>query len=313
MKKKDKTLLRSFTRKLSMKGLLAVDWLLTRLPRWCIAMMITPLSFIAYPFMGRLRAITMTNLRAVYGSEKDDLFYRTMTRKCLRRAGQLMIDMIYFVEHPGELTPRVIMHGEDRLKEALGRNRGVIACTAHLNNFPLMFVSLIQKGYKVNVIIRPMRDPEFSRFMFAQCEKWGVHMIPTKPRREFLRETYGALQRKELLFIVIDEIPPDNAGVPVTFFGREIKRATGPLLFHRKFRSPILPMFITQDEQNRFHIHIEDEIPVNANGRSPAEESRDMNAINAVIEKYIRFYPEQWGGWFNKRWSENQRTIDGGR
>ncbi|MCB9720230.1 MAG: lysophospholipid acyltransferase family protein [Candidatus Omnitrophica bacterium] len=309
MANKDKTYLRAFTRRISMGGLLCVEWLLGHLPRWCIAALISPLYYVVYPFMGRMRAITLTNLRAVYGPAKDELFYRKMTRDCLRRAAGLMIDMIYYVEHPAELTPRVVTHGEDRLREALDRGRGVIAVTAHLNNFPLMFVSLIQKGYKINVIIRPMRDPEFSKFMFGQCEKWGVHMIPTKPAREFLRETYGALQRKEMLFIVIDEIPPDNAGVPVNFFGKEVRRATGPLLFHRKFGSPVLPMFITQDEQNRFHVHIEEEIEILA-GPAADTDAPNMNAMNAVIEKYIRFYPEQWGGWFNKRWSENQRLAD---
>ena len=309
MKKKDKTLLRHITRRISMAGLIGVEWLLRHLPRWCIAAFITPIYYVAYPFMGRMRAITMTNLRAVYGAEKDESALRKMTNTCLRRAGGLMIDMIYYVEHPQELTPRVVTHEEQRLREALDKGKGVIAVTAHLNNFPLMFVSLIQKGYKINVIIRPMRDPEFSKFMFGQCEKWGVHMIPTKPRREFIRETYGALQRKEILFIVLDEIPADDAGVPVTFFGKTVKRATGPLLFYRKFGSPILPMFITQDEQNRFHIHIEEEIKLEENGDPSELEARNMNTMNAVIEKYVRFYPEQWGGWFNKRWSEKQRLA----
>lgn len=306
MKKKDKTRFRALTRRISMRALLCVEWLLGRLPRWCIAGLITPIYYIASPFMGRMRAITLKNLRAVYGPEKDDVFYRKMWAKCLRRAAGLMIDMIYYVEHPAELTPRVVTHGEERLRAALDKGKGVIACTAHLNNFPLMFVSLIQKGYKINVIIRPMRDPEFSKFMFGQCEKWGVHMIPTKPQREFLRETYGALQRNEILVIVIDEIPPGDAGVQVTFFGREVKRATGPLLFQRKFGSPILPMFIVQDEQDRFHVHIEEEVPIKE-GPAAETDAHNMNTMTAVTEKYIRFYPEQWGGWFNKRWSEYQR------
>lgn len=309
--KKDKTLFRALTRRITMVGLRCVEWLLSRLPRWCIAALITPIYHIASPFMGRMRAIMLTNLRAVYGPAKEELFYRQMIRECLRRAAGMMIDMIYYVEHPKELTPRVVTHEEQRLREALDRGKGVIAVTAHLNNFPLMFVSLIQKGYKINVIIRPMRDPEFSKFMFGQCKKWGVHMIQTKPRREFLKETYGALNRNEILFIVIDEIPPDGAGVPVTFFGEEVKRATGPLLFYRKFGSPILPMFITQDEQNRFHVHIEEEVKIQE-GPAAETDAENMNTMTAVIEKYIRFYPEQWGGWFNKRWSETQRLAGSG-
>ncbi|MBZ0166049.1 MAG: lysophospholipid acyltransferase family protein [Candidatus Omnitrophica bacterium] len=304
MEKTDKSRIRQLTRQASKLALHYSQWVLCHLPRWTITLLMTLIFPIAYLFMGRLRNIAQINFQSVYGPDKDTPTSRQMTSQCLRQTGRTMIDLLYFVERPQLFSQQVIIHGEDHLIRALDQKKGVIVYTAHLNNFPLMFVALVQKGYPVNFLIRPMRDPEFSRFMFDLCAKWHINMIPTKPRRDFLRRSYAALENNELLFIMMDESPPDNKGTPVPFLGQTVKRAPGPLLFYKKFQSPVLPMFIVQDEQRRFHVYVEPEIKIVEGTDRQDFEERNTASMTAVIEKYVRKYPLQWGGWLNKRWSE---------
>ena len=214
-----------------------------------------------------------------------------------------MMDLLYYLNRPKELYKIVHIENEDHLKEALSLGRGVIAVTAHLSNFPLMFVSLVQRGYKVNVIIRKMRDADFSKFMYQQCHKWNINMIQTSPKKEFLRESLGALKRNELLFILLDEVVPKEGGVTVRFFNSEVSRAAGPMLFLERTGAPVLPMFIAQENNNGFGIFIEKPFEIYAGGTKEENTVKNIMGLTNIIEGYVRRYPLQWGGWLNRRWA----------
>ena len=256
--------------------------------------------------VGRLRNICINNMHALYGDAKTAEEYYQAANRYIKSVGQSMVDLIYYIERPQKLSEKINIHGEENLIQALGKGRGVLAVSAHMGNFPLMFVSLAQKGYKVNVIIRRMRDPEFSGFMYRLCAKWGINMIQTSPPKQFFRESLGALKRNELLFILLDEVVAKQDGVEVDFLNGRVTRATGPLLFVKRTASPILPVFVSQDEQKHFHIFVEPEFTLHSDGSDEENTINNIGGLTNIIEGYVRRYPFQWGGWFNRRWAEER-------
>ena len=147
-----------------------------------------------------------------------------------------------------------------------------------MGNFPLMFVALVQKGYKVNVVIRSMRDENFSKFMYRLCDRWGINMIQTSPAKQFVRESLAALKRNELLFILLDEVVAKENGVKVKFLNREVSRAKGPVLFFERTSSPVLPMFIVKDDKGHFQIFIQ----------PPFEMAQGTSAPENMVQQYNR-------------------------
>lgn len=288
----------------AMNGLLRfMEGAVKIVPRWLIDLFMSGAINFVCLFTKKLNQISVTNLRLVYGDSKTDREYRQMTKQCLRNIGNSMIDLLCYVERPQELLKVSSIEGEENLKKALALGRGVIAVSAHMGNFPLMFVSLVQKGYKVNVIIRPMRDQKFSKFIFHLCAKWGINMIQTSPRKTFVKESIGALKRNELLFILLDEaVAPEN-GVKVPFFDCEVTRATGPMLFLERMGSPIVPAFIIKDEENKFRVFVEPVFDVHEGDDKEANTFKNVAGLTKVIESFVRRYPLQWGGWLNKRWA----------
>ena len=166
-----------------------------------------------------------------------------------------------------------------------------------------MFVSLAQKGYKVNVVIRSMRDENFSKFIFYLCDKWGIKMIQTSPGKKFLKESLGALKRNELLFFLLDEVVAKENGVKVKFFDRDVVRAKGPILFLERTFSPILPMFIVQDERKHFKVFIKQPFEIIKGGSAQDNMVKNIAGLTNIVEYFVKQYPFQWGGWFNKRWA----------
>lgn len=250
-----------------------------------------------------LSQICIRNFQLVYGDSEDRKKYELLTRRYIRSIGDAMLDLLYYLHRPQELSKIVHVDHEDNLKAALKEGRGVIAVSAHLGNFPLMFVSLVQKGYKVNVIIRNIRDENFSKFLFQLCGKWGINMIQTSPGKQFLKESLAALKRNELLFFLLDEVVAKDNGVKVTFLNREVMRAKGPVLFLERTSSPILPMFILQDEKKHFKIHIGQPFEIQKGSDARDNMAANIAGLTNIIEYFVNQYPFQWGGWFNKRWA----------
>ena len=271
------------------------------IPRGLIDIFIEGVFPIVYLTTRGLNQICKRNFQVVYGDPKDKNKYELMTKGYIKSIGYAMMDLLYYVDRPDKLSKITQVENEDNLKEALKLGRGVIAVSAHFGNFPLMFVALVQKGYKVNVVIRGMRDENFGKFMYQQCDKWGIKMIPTSPGKQFLKESLGALKRNEILFFLLDEVVSPQNGVKVKFFNREVIRAAGPILFLERTSSPILPMFIVQDEQKHFKIFIEKALHIHKAGSDRDNMEKNIIGLNSILEHYISQHPFQWGGWFNKK------------
>jgi KDO2-lipid IV(A) lauroyltransferase len=250
-----------------------------------------------------LQEIAYKNISSVYGSKKDDSQVKTMAKKCFDSIAIAMVDLLYYVEQPRKLLKKTKLINEEHLKEALSYGKGAIGVTGHLGNFPILFIALVQRGYKVNVIIRPMRNKQFSKFMFGLCAKWNINMITTTPRGQFYKRCLKALSNNELLFILADEYVEKDNGVEVDFFKHKVIRTVGPMVFHKRMDSPILPIFIGKDQENQFNIFVEKAINVEGHGEENYQ--KNIAKLTNITEEYIQKFPYQWGGWFSKKWSLN--------
>jgi len=285
------------------RSLLFVEWTIKMMPRWLIFLFVESVFPIAWLYMHELKRICIHNLKFVYGEAQDQKDLEQRSKLYVKSIAYAMMDMIYYVDRPKQLSKITHLEGEENLKKILEQGRGAIAVSAHLGNFPLMFIYLAQKGYKVNVIIRNMRDPVFSKFVFQVCAKWGINMIETSPGKRFLRESLAAIGRNELLFILLDEIVAPENGVKVKFLGRDAIRARGPILFLERTSSPILPMFIAQDEKKQFRIFVEEPFEIAKEGSAQENMIRNITGLSTIVECFVKKYPMQWGGWLNKKWA----------
>lgn len=272
------------------------------LPRWFTQLIFAALFPFAYFGIRHLTRICHRNLHAAYGISKTFYDYEVMTKACFRNMGHAMLDMLYFVKRPQQLRARTHIHNEERLKQALGQGLGAVVVTAHLSNFPLMFLFLVSQGYKVNVVIRSMRDRDFGKFMYDLCALWGIRMIETFPQKTFIKESFAALRRNELLVILLDEVVPGDEGVRVPFFGMSVSRGTGPMLFHERVGSPVISILIAQDEKKHFQVFVEPSLDIVTQFSEPENMRKNIASLTSTLETYIKKYPTQWGGWLNKRW-----------
>lgn len=282
-------------------GMYASSWLINGLPYPVVKKVTRLFIAIGFCFAVRQKRIARESLNIAFGNEKDSEQIEEISRKCFENLGRGMIELIYFMSHPHMIKERIIIEGKEYLEEALGQGNGVVAVSAHFGNFPLMLLRFVQEGYKTNAIIRPTRDREIEKYFLQERSRLGLNTIYTHPRKTCVDNSIRALRNNELVFIPLDQNFGSGGGVFVNFFGQKAATATGPVVFARRTKAPILPIFIIRESEDMMKIIIEPPMTLEEKGDDKETIYVNVDKITQVIERYIRKYPHEWG-WMHRRW-----------
>jgi Kdo2-lipid IVA lauroyltransferase/acyltransferase len=286
----------------------AARWLISHLPYPLFSILTNILIILGRPFLINKRIIAMESLQIAFGREKTQEELQLIAKNCFNNFARGMIDLIYFIDRPKEIEAKVTISGKEYLDQALSGGKGAIIVSAHFGDFILMYLRIILAGYKINVIMRRTRDKEFEQYISDFRQENEIKTIYDLPPRKCVQESLQALRRNELLFILLDQNYGGDSRVFVDFFGHKAATAAGPVVFANRTDSPILPMFILGKGGLEHKIIIDPPIELEQGEESQAFLIRNVAKISKIIEKYVRLYPHEWGGWMHKRWKS--RTVD---
>jgi KDO2-lipid IV(A) lauroyltransferase len=218
---------------------------------------------------------------------------RALVRKAWRNFGRGFLETSRALHLKREkILSMVAVEGEDHLKRALAKKRGVIALSAHLGNFSMIGARLAAAGYPFSVLVKPPRDQGFARLMDDVRARVGIKTISARPRKEAVRGILKALRENGVVLLIADEFK--SGEVEVNFFGQTAPAPRGPAALALRTGAAVLPMFLTRSSEDRLTIHIGPEIELlNTEG---IEESVAANTalFTGHLEAMIRRYPDQW-------------------
>jgi KDO2-lipid IV(A) lauroyltransferase len=262
-----------------------------------------------YFFSAKHRKIALESL-AIAFPNKSITEIRAIAKESFIMFVQDGLELLCFLNNTQKLA-NIRIEGREHLDEALKSGRGVVGITAHFGNFSLMFLTLAKLGYPVDIIIRNLRDPDTGQYVLKLCERGGIKVILSYPRREVIGKTIKALRNNEMVMILMDQNSGEG-GVWVNFFGKLAATPVGPIVFALRTKSIILPMFIVREGLAKHCIHIlpPQELEIKDN----VDETIILSAIKLtkIIESRINNHPSHWG-WIHRRWktepSEKDRTA----
>jgi KDO2-lipid IV(A) lauroyltransferase len=260
---------------------------------------------IIYTFVLRYKKVALESLEIAFP-------YKTLSeRKKIAKASiNLMIhsflETIYFIKNHHKLN-NVRIEGRHYLDEAFKKNRGVMVFTAHFGNFPLMDLKLAKENYPVNIILRPLRDPQIGECVYDLCAQAGIKTILSYPREEVISNTIKTLRNKELVIVQMDQ-NFGTGGVWVDFFGKLAATPVGPIVFALRTKAVILPIHIVREGIGKHCIKILE--PYNLDKAGDVREAILLNAakITKIIEGWIKENPKQWF-WIHRRWKSRPSDI----
>ena len=177
-----------------------------------------------------------------------------------------------------------------RLEQALSRGRGVIIVTAHLGNWELGGGVLSRRGYPVHAVALPHRYPRTDRFFNHQRSLLGVTIIPTGVA---VKRCFSLLKERKIVAMLGDR-DFSGGGYEADFLGGRAVVPRGPVVFARKTGALLLPMFAIRQKDESLRIVIDEPIESWDESGRPRDEGELLAETVAVIQRYVRGYPDQW-------------------
>ncbi|MBN1919190.1 MAG: lipopolysaccharide heptosyltransferase II [Verrucomicrobia bacterium] len=198
--------------------------------------------------------------------------------------------------------------GEEHLREAHARGKGVLLLSAHWGNWELMGLMCTVFGYRVAAIARRVGSRGMTRFV---NELRGVTGLRVFDKMQAARPTLAALKAGECVGILVDQNDAVT-GIPATFFGRVC--ATTPALasFARKTGAPVVPAVCPLQSDGRYEARLDAPIELPQTGDAERDVAEMTQRVTSYIERCVREAPEQWF-WVHRRWKLFDRAAGGAR
>ncbi len=210
-----------------------------------------------------------------------------------------MMELMRFVGgREAELSANLEVGGEEIVKAALARGKGVLVLIAHFGNYALLALEVPKLfGYPLSVIAKPLKNRALNELWWEMQRKAGVNGIPS---HNAYRASVRALRNHELVGFMMDQNRPNPQGVYVDFFGRKASTTPGLAFMAAQTGAPVVPVFMRRLPDGRQRVEAR---PLLEPPPDRKEETilAHTAAYTKIIEDEIRRYPEQWL-WFHKRW-----------
>ncbi|MBI3180746.1 MAG: lysophospholipid acyltransferase family protein [Myxococcales bacterium] len=195
-----------------------------------------------------------------------------------------------------EVERAVVVENWAPIEEAIRAGKGLLVASAHFGSWELFAEVMARRGVRLNAVVRPLRGALNARIVESR-RRAGLGLIL---QRGALSGIIAAVRRGEVVAQLVDQALPSRRAVFVPFFGR--LASTTPALSVAAMRTGA-PVFVVMAarEGNRLRMFAEGPIPLPSSGDRRRDIEEHVAALTAIIERYIRRYPDQWL-WLHRRW-----------
>ena len=265
------------------------------------------LGWLAWYLAPELRRITLINL--------EICFPQMPPEERLKLARTSVIETMMTVCESGAVWNKptaevnryiTSVEGEELVREALDKKRGVVLIVPHLGNWEIANY-YISANYPFMAMYQPVSLPKLDKLIFKARSQMDAEFVPAD--RSGVHALMGFLSKGGLTGILPDQQPSLKSGTFVPFF---TKTALTPLIVGRliqKTGSVAIGYTCLRNPDNKsFRIVCIEADP----GIYDTDEAVSAAAMNRTIENLIRLAPEQYQ-WeykrFNKRPNDEPRPY----
>jgi KDO2-lipid IV(A) lauroyltransferase len=277
----------------------SVVFVLNLLPRKSSISLGGFLGKLAYFIIADARKRTKNNLKIAFGEEKDEREIKKLALSVFENVGKNVADAVRLKNMKWEEIEKITqIEGLEYLDNAYKMGKGVIGLTGHIANFELLAACLSLKGYKLSVIGRELYDRRLDALLIKNRESVGLENIPSSAS---VKQVIKALRSGRVLGVLADQDSSRVRGVFVNFFERPARTPVGPALLAYKTESPIVPMAIVRETDDKYKIIVKEPIELIFSKDKEKDIIQTTQKYTKVLESIIREYPSQWL-WMHDRW-----------
>ena len=232
-------------------------------------------------------------LKAMPNSNMKNI--KNITKLMWNNYGRVFAEYVFIKNFRyGKLNSRIEIEGQDILDKIKKFNKQVVFISGHFANFELMALHLEKSGIPLSTIYRPLNNIFLNKIMERIrnkyiCEKQIKKGIGgMKKLIKLKKDNYSTA-------LMIDQRVSE--GIKSNFFNKEAFTTTIPSQLVKKFKIPVVPIFIERIDNINFKIIIKE--PISFTEEDSIKKITDE--LNIILEKMILQKPGQWI-WSHNRW-----------
>lgn len=184
--------------------------------------------------------------------------------------------------------------GQKILDKIKYSNKPVIFISGHFSNFELMAMHIEKSGIKLSAIYRPLNNKYLNQIM-ESIRKQFICKNQIKKGIGGIKELVRLHKKNYSTALMIDQRVSE--GIKSNFFNEKALTTTIPAQLIKKFKTPLVPIFIERIDKVKFKITINK--PIKFENSCSIQKITDD--LNKILEKMILSKPNQWI-WSHNRW-----------
>ena len=242
----------------------------------------------------RSKKLIDTNIKkAVPNINSEDL--KKTSKLMWNNYGRIFAEYVFIKSfRNGKLNSRISIEGQDILEEIKKLNQQVVFISGHFSNFELMAMHLEKVGIKLTAIYRPLNNI-FLNIIMENIRKKYICKNQIKKGIGGMKKIIHLKRQNYSTALMIDQRVSE--GIRSNFFNNLALTTTIPAQLVKKFKIPVVPIFIERVNNLNFKITVSK--PINFTDSDSIEKITDD--LNKVLETMILHKPEQWI-WSHNRW-----------
>ena len=157
-----------------------------------------------------------------------------------------------------------------------------------------MAMQIEKSGIKLAAIYRPLNNKLLNLIM-ERIRKKFICKVQIKKGISGVREIINLYKKNYSTALMIDQRVSE--GIKTGFFKHDASTTTIPAQLVRRFKMPVVPIYIERFDEIKFKIIVKE--PLNFSDNDTIETITQK--LNQILEKMILQKPEQWI-WSHNRW-----------
>jgi lauroyl/myristoyl acyltransferase len=259
--------------------------------RWARA-----LGGFAYFFAGHLRRVGHANLDLAFRPSLNPEEKRRILQASFRNFALVMLDTFWFSRDTIARLREWVRF--DAGFDAWMRTKSQICITAHLGNWEVLGMALVQRGYPLLSVAAPLENPDVDKLFNEMRVVTGQQVLP---KQGVLRALLKQLKSGGKVALLLDQnTKPDEGGVFVDFFGLPVPVSSAAAALAQRTGAEVLVGACLPRPDGTYFVPNPDRVvaPAEAADTTPLMLTQ---AIALMTERWIRTHPQAWL-WMYKRW-----------
>jgi KDO2-lipid IV(A) lauroyltransferase len=245
------------------------------------------------------RRVALANLAQCFPA-RPPAERRAIARRMFRHFGVLLLEILRFgVLSPDAMRARVIVDGEERVRAAYAKGRGVLFFTGHFGFWELHAIVHALLFQPIGVLARPLDNPGLHTLLEDTRQRTGNSVIY---RDGAVRRVLRMLAAGQGVAMLIDQHMHSPDAIWVQFFQRPAATTSTLAALALRTGAPVIPVFAVPHPDGRLRLIYEHPVEPPAGGSlDPVREFTQR--CTDVLEMYVRRQPELWL-WMHRRWRD---------